>query len=528
MKIDVPQETATILLLRALGGLTHQLQIERGLTALYVDSSGEIFADELRAHYCTTNDSITALESILEKLPGEQPSEWGKKLDAVRKNKNALTKLRENIQEGTTEFSKAVNAYTYIFIYPTIEMNIEIAFGVENVNPMKVTAYSNFLQWKERVGRERAWGAHGFCSKVFKNREFTERMLSLIEEQSAYKRAFMSLATKRQKRKVEAVLDGYVMEVLESLHALLRDSKRTQDLEALSPITWFELLTGKIDRMRSAETDLVKGLVMKEPAHVSRLASGAVIVKAPTRLDQHMAVIQTLPIFSKLDDKDLAELLKHANILDYEKGKLLFMQGEMLSRYYLVLGGWVKLYKSTEAGDEAVLQMLSAGDSLMEASVFLNTPSLVSAQVVQDAQLLSMPAPVIRQSLADNRNLALGMIGGLSMRSQGLIQQIEHSRLKTATERVGWFLLKLGMEQSGGKGNAVTLPYDKSTIASYLDMTPETFSRTLRRFKNKGFRIQNDKITKPDPKALCAFCDATLSEACIFKDQKLCPQTYLA
>ncbi len=187
----------------------------------------------------------------------------------------------------------------------------------------------------------------------------------------------------------------------------------------------------------------------------------------------------------------------------------------------------MKLYKSTEAGDEAVLQMLSAGDSLMEAAVFLNIPSLVSAQVVQDAKLLSLPAPIIRQNMADNRNLALNMIGGLSMRSQGLIRQIEHSRLKTATERVGWFLLKLGMEQNGGKANAITLPYDKSTIASYLDMTPETFSRTLKRFKNKGFRIQNDKITKPDPKALCVFCDEALSEACIFKDQELCPQTYL-
>ena len=143
----------------------------------------------------------------------------------------------------------------------------------------------------------------------------------------------------------------------------------------------------------------------------------------------------------------------------------------MLSRYYLILEGWVKLYKSTDAGDEAVLQMLSAGDSLMEAAVFLNIPSLVSAQVVQGAKLLSLPAPIIRQSLRDNKDLALNMIGGLSMRSQGLIRQIEHSRLKTATERVGWFLLKLGIEQSGGKANAITLPYDKSTIASYLDMT---------------------------------------------------------
>ncbi len=524
MKTDNSQLSATISLLQALGGLTHHLQIERGLTALYVDSDGEIFPDELRIQYCVTNEYIAELERTLESPPEQLAMSWQQKLATVHKNTAALSQLRQTIQASRAKFSKAVNTYTYSFIYPTIEYNIETAFGIENVSPKKVAAYSNFLQWKERVGRERAWGAHGFCSKVFKNREFTERMLSLIEEQSAYRRAFMSLATKRQKRNVKKNLDGYVMEVLESIHTLLRDDKRTQDLEGLSPITWFELLTGKIDRLRIAETDLVKSLKPK----TNKAPKKDKTYDVPAKLEQHMAVIQTLPIFSKLNANDLTEMLSHAVIRRYEKGKLLFMQGEMLSRYYLILAGWVKLYKSTESGDEAVLQMLSAGDSLMEASVFLNTPSLVSAQVVQDTKILSLPAPVIRQSLVDNKDLALNMIGGLSMRSQTLIQQIEHSRLKTATERVGWFLLKLGMEQSGGRGRAIKLPYDKSTIASYLDMTPETFSRTLKRFKNKGFHIQNDKITKPDPKALCAFCDEALAQACIFKDQELCPQTFLA
>ena len=530
MDMDILHEPIKIRLLDAAGKLTHHLQIERGLTALFIDSAGEICADELRAQYALCDTSIQTLETILQMRPdtddqyADTDDNWSRKLDAIHHNNNKLIAHRKAVQTGEIEFSKAINAYTYKFIYPTIEFNIETALSVENVNPLKVTAYSNFLQWKERTGRERAWGAHGFCSKVFKNREFTERMLTLIEEQSAYKRAFMSLATQRQRDEVEKNLGGYIMEVLDSIHAKLKDSDQAEDLEILSPITWYELLTGKIERMRLAEISLVNGLNPTSPRPIAITN----ITEVPIRLERHMPIIHSLPVFSKLSDTDLSDLLRHADIRSYEKGKLLFMQGETLSRYYLILEGWVKLYKSTEAGDEAVLQMLSAGDSLMEAAVFLNIPSLVSAQVVQDAKLLSLPAPIIRQSLLDNKNLALNMIGGLSMRSQGFIRQIEHSRLKTATERVGWFLLKLGMEQNGGKANAITLPYDKSTIASYLDMTPETFSRTLKRFKNKGFRIQNDKITKPDPKALCTFCDETLAEACIFKDQETCPQTYLS
>jgi len=209
------------------------------------------------------------------------------------------------------------------------------------------------------------------------------------------------------------------------------------------------------------------------------------------------------------------------------KGKLLFLQSEPLSRFYLILSGWVKLFKGSDAGDEAVLQMLSAGDSIMEAAVLLNIPSVASAQVVEKTTLLSLPAPVVRQVLQDNNAFALNMIGSLSMRSQHLIQQIEQSRLRNASERVGWYLLKLGIEEGGGTTTSIRLPYDKSLIAAYLDMTPETFSRTLKKFRAQGFRIENDTITQPHPKALCSFCDQSLANACRYRDEPDCPSTYL-
>ncbi|MCF6221873.1 MAG: nitrate- and nitrite sensing domain-containing protein, partial [Robiginitomaculum sp.] len=260
MKFDIEHAALTPPLLNTLGALTHELQIERGYTALVVDSAGEIFSDELRAHYLVTDQTLNTLDALIDNIVNKQSKAWAKKLDAVRESKAQLLKHRKNVQNGDIEFAAAINTYTYKFIYPVIDLNIEIALNTENVNPLKVSAYSNFLQWKERIGRERAWGAHGFCSKVFKNREFTERMLTLIEEQSAYRRAFMSLATKRQQHEVEESLGGYVMELLDTIHAQLGDQERAQELEALSPVTWFELLTGKIDRMRRAETGLVKSL----------------------------------------------------------------------------------------------------------------------------------------------------------------------------------------------------------------------------------------------------------------------------
>lgn len=230
---------------------------------------------------------------------------------------------------------------------------------------------------------------------------------------------------------------------------------------------------------------------------------------------KHLA---TLPVLSGFTAAECESLISQGTFRTYKKGKVLFRQGEDLPNFYLILDGWVKIFKGSDTGTEAVLQVRTNGEALMPPSVFLNIPALASAQLVQDTSFLIIPAAIIRKNVTTDGKLALNAIHCLSTHSQDLIQNIEHSRLMSAAERVGWFLLKLNLKQSRGTEDIITLPYDKSTVASYLDMTPETFSRTLKQFKNKGFEVSNHTVTKPNANALCQFCDGTLSKSCSAPD----------
>jgi len=522
MDIKIALEPIIVSTLLRLGDLTHQLQLERGCTALFVDSEGQIFSEALKEQQKETDRIANALSEQC-KNPEVENSIGSKALQQILNILAATKDLaphRQYVEDLKLPFGRAVNHYTYTIMSPILNVQVDIALRTA---PIAATAYSNLLQWKERVGRERAWGVRGFCSRVFKNREFTERMLTLLEEQASYKRAFLALATPAQQALLDEVTTGYIMGFVDDLHDMLANESRAEELQNISPNTWFELLTGKIERLKIVEDTMVKDLITAQDFSDSTIKT----VQISTSLEQHMSIIRSLPAFSKLKESELSSLLSHASVQEYDKGKLLFLQGEPLSRYYLVLSGWVKLFKGNDGGDEAVLQVLTAGDGIMEAAVLLNIPSVAGAQVVEKTTLLSLPAPVVRQVLQDNNAFALNMIGSLSLRSQHLIQQIEQSRLRTASERVGWYLLKLGIKDSGNDLSSIHLPLEKSLIASYLDMTPETFSRTLKKFRAQGFRIENDTITQPHPKALCSYCDESLANACIYKEDHDCPATYL-
>jgi len=499
-----------------LGDIVHALQKERGCASMFLSSKGALFKERIDTQFAHSDRVLKSFtEGLLRWKKSEElkPAQL-KKLHALFDLCEALPELRENIRQQKISVSKIIDHYAHQLIGPLLQVMVEIALYMESHNPVFVSTYNAFLQWKERIGLERSIGIRGFLKHSFHNAEFLERVLFLLSEQNNYRNTYMALANDAQKQLVQEVLNGTAYGRLEQLHDVLKQSPESAELYELSPLKWFELITATIDALQTIEKKLIDTLDDDGTgvAVETRLATQPL----NNSFGEHENLIGSLQLFSGLSREDLNSLLRHGQIRDFNKGKLLFLEGEQAN-------GWVKIYKGTAAGEETILQMLSSGDSIMESAVYLNTPFPVSAQIAEDAILLSIPTPVLREQVKTNNDLALNLLASMSCRSQGLIRQIEDARLKSADERIGWFLLRLLLEQ-GRLSRGVKLPYDKSLIASYLDMKRETFSRSLKRLKAKGFVIENDTIIIPNLGALCGFCDSDIADICSLHDTSNCPK----
>lgn len=512
-------------LLRWLGDVVHQIQRERGSACLYIDSLGRVFADQFETQCRVVDAAIEDFQIFCARqdVRAALPVNFESRLSLLAAKFKDLSELRDRIRLQSIRYTQALNAYTFGHVLPAIDAMIELAQRTPDHNSALVSAYSNFIQWKEKIGMERALGARGFYTYSFRNQEFCDRFVALIAEQKAYLETFKALASPSQIAIANSAIDNAEFEALDDINTLLEEGAPPSNIEQYTGETWFDLLTQMIDKLRHAEVKLVNGLAgvsapEMAPAVVDERKRGA-----DGQLNQYRPFLKGLPVFSAMPDADFDELLGFAQIREYSKDKLLFLKDEPAARLYIVLNGWVKVYNGLESGEEAVLQMLGSGETLLESAVFLNVPTPVSAQVVEQALLLSIPAPVIRQRIQSNPQLAVNMLNAVSIRSQRLVQQIELSRLKSAQERVGWFLLRLALNQKPADG-IIFLPYEKSIIASYLDMRPETFSRTLQKFKKEGFDVSADQVKIPHRQSLCDFCDVELAGHCVVAKTPDCPR----
>ncbi len=215
------------------------------------------------------------------------------------------------------------------------------------------------------------------------------------------------------------------------------------------------------------------------------------------------------PLFAGLSEKSLTKLIKGAIVKTYAKGQLLFQQGDKATQFYIVLDGRVKLFRLTPDGDEAILGLFSQGECLAEVFLFMGERYPASAEVLEAVRLLQVPSEPFKQRICNEPAIMSNFLAALSLHLHNLTIQVQQLQVRTSTQRVADFLLKLCPLREGAA--VVALPYDKSLIATQLGMKPESFSRALAKLRILGVRTERNQVSLSDVAELSAFCESGAS-----------------
>lgn len=214
--------------------------------------------------------------------------------------------------------------------------------------------------------------------------------------------------------------------------------------------------------------------------------------------------LKLCPLFSHLDDDVVERIAERGRIVQFERGEEIFTQGDSSDAFFVVLEGWVKLYRLTPAGDESVMAVMPRGDSFAEAAVFLGGRYPVSAAAAASpTRLLRMEYSAILASLRGDSDIAVAMLTSMARHASELSEQIEELKLLNAPHRVAEFLVSRSEPEANSA--EIELPYEKALIAASLGMTPESFSRALSALEQFGVSSTRDRIIISDLAGLRAY-----------------------
>lgn len=209
-----------------------------------------------------------------------------------------------------------------------------------------------------------------------------------------------------------------------------------------------------------------------------------------------LQIVSRIAAFRALRQETIAHIVASAHAVALRPHDIIVRQEDPATAFFIVISGWVKLYRNNPAGEEAVVEMITAGASFAEASAFTSNRYLVTAEAVTDARVARLPADHIVRCIRENPDIAVSMVASISEHLHYLVRQVEHLKGQTGLQRVAEFLASFAADERGRCSFA--LPYDKMLIARQLGLMPESLSRAFARLRAVGVTVNAASVTIED------------------------------
>jgi CRP-like cAMP-binding protein len=194
------------------------------------------------------------------------------------------------------------------------------------------------------------------------------------------------------------------------------------------------------------------------------------------------AILRAAFLFQEVRPAGLRRLAAMAGSRSYRKGAVIFRQGDPCTGIYVVARGLVRLFTLAPSGKEHVLHLAGPGQSFAEVAVIGGFECPATAEAVEATICALLPSDAFLRLLREDHDLCLQLLAGLTQRVRQMVGLLEDLVLRDATGRLARHLL----EKSRGLAGVIPLPSLKRHLASHLNLTSETLSRTLRKLADAG------------------------------------------
>ena len=206
-------------------------------------------------------------------------------------------------------------------------------------------------------------------------------------------------------------------------------------------------------------------------------------------------------LLNLLSEKSRSALYEAGNIITIKKGENLFMEREEVKCLYIVLDGFVALYRNSRYGEIKVIFICTDGEALNEV-VMQDEKTSICAKALSDTKLLCIHRSRLQECLGENVELYREIFNSLARKTRRLYHQIGNSNGTYPMEkRLAAKLWKLARDYGKdiSEGKQIGFELTVTFLANMLGAKRETISRIISAWKKEGVvSHENGFITVTD------------------------------
>jgi CRP-like cAMP-binding protein len=202
------------------------------------------------------------------------------------------------------------------------------------------------------------------------------------------------------------------------------------------------------------------------------------------------------PYFDDLPDEMLKQIAGHMQLRGFERGEMLFWEGDPCAGLHIIEEGSVKLFRISPQGRQYIVRVLQEGDTCNEVPAFDGGTNPVNVETLEKSKVWVIDDETLRSLVKAHPDFALKVLSNFGRNLRGLVRMVSEMAFYQVTNRLARLINELPVEEPRPH-------WTQEQLAAQLGTVREVVARSLKELERSGaIRIEDRRIHIADPDAL--------------------------
>lgn len=199
-------------------------------------------------------------------------------------------------------------------------------------------------------------------------------------------------------------------------------------------------------------------------------------------------LLRTIELFADFNDELLERMANLCDMLDFQRGDVLFAEGDESSQLYVTMSGRIAMVNRSIDGRESVVALMEDGDLFGEMPLFDRQNRSTDARALEPSTAVVIPYAPLRQIYEDDPKHLWRVVALLANRLRAMDGVLADSVFLDVTGRTAKRLLEIA-----GDDDEFALPVTQEELAGMVGASRERVNKAIASFIRLGWLEQRDR-----------------------------------
>ncbi len=222
-----------------------------------------------------------------------------------------------------------------------------------------------------------------------------------------------------------------------------------------------------------------------------------------TDLDARIRVLRSNIYFDDLPEEMLQEIARHMYLREFQRGEVLFWEGDPCAGLHIIEEGSVKLYLLSPQGRQYIVRVLEEGETCNEVPAFDGGTNPVNVEALENCRVWVVEPEILRRLVMAHPHFALKVLNNFGQNLRKLVRMVSELAFYQVTHRLARLLDELPATEE----KEIAVHWTQEQLAARLGTVREVVARSLRELERSGaIHLEDRRIRIVDRAILRQWC----------------------